>query len=404
MRTNLLLAAAFGGMLWTANDANAQESTTVIVDETVITEQVVDCKTNYSSRGRDNWFIQLGAGIQSPFVENSLPDGTQKHHLTPTYNVGFGKWWSPYFGWRLGVNYGAIHWDYNTYSKAKTGSVNLDIMWDMFNSLGGVNTKRVFSIVPFIGVGGAYTWDYKAGSMNIVNRHDKIKSNQWTLPASAGIQLRFRLSNYVDFFAEGRAQFHGDNFDNTAVGNPIDMNLSAIGGFTFHIGGNKFTAYNPCDYLGYINQLNNQVNDLRGALATTTAALAAAEAQLPCPEVTEVEATTINVQAPILSAVRFKINSAKVSDEEMVNVYNLAEWMKANPDAKVIVRGYADKDTGTSAYNMQLSEKRAQNVAEILTNTYGIDASRLSIDAQGSDTQVYDTNNWNRIVIFAQPY
>ena len=87
----------------------------------------------------------------------------------------------------------------------------------------------------------------------------------------------------------------------------------------------------------------------------------------------------------------------------MVNVYNIAEYLKANPDAQIIVRGYADKDTGTSAYNMKLSQRRAQAVADILTGDYGIAENRLIIQAAGSDTQLYDTNNWNRIVIFAAP-
>ena len=31
----------------------------------------------------------------------------------------------------------------------------------------------------------------------------------------------------------------------------------------------------------------------------------------------------------------------------MVNVFNIAEWMKANPEQNVAIVGYADKDTGT---------------------------------------------------------
>ncbi len=87
----------------------------------------------------------------------------------------------------------------------------------------------------------------------------------------------------------------------------------------------------------------------------------------------------------------------------MVNVYNMAEYMKANPNATIVIRGYADKDTGTSEYNMKLSERRAQAVADILTGDYGINANRLVLEAAGSNTQVYDTNDWNRIVIFAIP-
>ena len=87
----------------------------------------------------------------------------------------------------------------------------------------------------------------------------------------------------------------------------------------------------------------------------------------------------------------------------MVNVYNIAEYMKANPDAQIVVRGYADKNTGTAAYNMKLSERRAKAVADILTGDYGIPESRLILEAAGSDTQIYPTNDWNRIVIFAAP-
>lgn len=398
MKNTVLLAAFFGSSLFFAQSAKAQDET-VVVTESVVTEEVVPCKTHYYSTSRDNWFIQIGAGIQSPFVENYLPDGKEKHKLTANYNFGFGKWFSPYIGWRLSFLGGEMRWDNQTSSKAKTVSGNLDFMWDMFNSFGGVNSKRVFSIVPFVGLGGAFTWDYDASASNIYNKHGKIKHNQWTLPVSAGLQLRFRLCKYVDLFFEGRAQFNGDNYNNCAYGEPVDVNISAIGGFTFNIGGSDFKSYNPCNYLSYINSLNNQVNDLRGALATTSAALAAAEAQLPCPEVT-VPQTPAEV-TPLMATVRFKINSDVISEEEAVNVYNIAQWMKANPDQNVTIAGYADKDTGTSEYNMALSKRRAQAVQDLLVNKYGINPDRLSIEAEGSDVQPYDVNNWNRIVIFS---
>ena len=398
MKNTVLLAALFGSSLFFAQSAKAQDET-VVVTESVVTEEVVPCKTHYYSTSRDNWFIQIGAGIQSPFVENYLPNGKEKHKLTANYNFGFGKWFSPYIGWRLNFLGGEMRWDNQTSSKAKTVSGNLDFMWDMFNSFGGFNSKRVFSIVPFVGLGGAFTWDYDASDSNIYNKHGKIKHNQWTLPVSAGLQLRFRLCKYVDLFFEGRAQFNGDNYNNCAYGEPIDINISAIGGFTFNIGGSGFKSYNPYDYLSYINSLNNQVNDLRGALATSSAALAAAEAQLPCPEVT-VPQTPAEV-TPLMATVRFKINSDVISEEEAVNVYNIAQWMKANPDQNVTIAGYADKDTGTSEYNMALSKRRAQTVQELLVNKYGINPERLSIEAEGSDVQPYDVNNWNRIVIFS---
>ncbi|MBQ9073004.1 MAG: OmpA family protein, partial [Muribaculaceae bacterium] len=145
--------------------------------------------------------------------------------------------------------------------------------------------------------------------------------------------------------------------------------------------------------------LNNQVNDLRGALANCNNRLAAAEAQLPCPEVKCPECPEAQ-PASLMSNVQFTLNSAQVRNSQMINVYSVAKWMNENPNAKVVVKGYADKNTGSSSYNMSLSEKRAQNVYKLLVDKYGIAADRLTVVAEGSDSQVYDENNWNRVVVF----
>ncbi len=394
--TSLFTTAACLALTVPAFHVSAQD---VTIEETEIFSQIYEtpCKTHYYTDKKDNWFLQLGAGVAVPFVDGTNKKGEREHHFTANYNVGFGKWFSPYLGWRLSFNGGAIHFEHGGMDRFNYVNANADLMWDMFNSMGGVNSKRVFSIIPFVGIGGMYGWDYTPAG-EIIDADGNPKHNTWTLPVSAGLQLRFRLCKYVDFFAEGRAGFYGDNFDNISGGRPVDINVTVNGGLTFNFGGRDYKAYNPCDYLGYISNLNSQVNDLRGALATTAAALAAAESQLPCPEV--VEATVVETPAPLMATVRFAINSAKISDIEMVNVYNVAQWMKDNPEQNVAIIGYADKDTGTSSYNMGLSQRRAQAVNDALVNKYGINPDRLSISARGSDSQPYEVNNWNRIVIF----
>lgn len=394
--------AACGAVLMSAAPLKAQETVTV-VEEDVVAVTPVTCKDIYTPGSwRDNWYLQLGAGIRSPFMENKATPSTDHRRITAVYNIGVGRWISPYLGFRFSAYYGSMHWNQGVTYKARTANLNVDFMWDMFNSIAGYNPGRVFSIVPYVGLGGTYVGHFRPkGLGNIPDDGGSKCHNQWMFPVSAGLQLRFRLSNYVDFFAEGRATVYGDNFNNTAFGKSMDIDISAIGGFAFYFTGSKFERYNPCDYVNALNTANAQVNELRGALAATSAALAAAEAQLPCPEVT---APAPAEAAPvILPSVRFKLNSAYVSSEEMVNVYNIAEYMKANPDTKVVVCGYADKDTGTSEYNMKLSERRAQAVADILTGDYGIDSSRLTLKADGSDVQPYSTNDWNRIVLFAIP-
>lgn len=399
MRKNVLLALVAGGIaMFSTQNASAQEDV-VVEQEDVVVGELVECKDQYYTTWRDNWFLQLGAGIDVPYVENWLDTGEKgKRHITAAYNLGFGKWFSPYFGWRISFTGGAIHYDSGLYSKAKYVNANLDIMWDMLNSF-NVKQDRVFSIIPFIGLGGTFLWDY-TGGCNDMDTDGTPKTNEWVLPVSAGIQFRFRLCKYADFFIEGRSQFMADQFNRHTKGRPIDVNVQALAGFNINLGGRGFKTYNPCNYLSHIAELNNQINDMRADLATCGAALAAAEAQLPCPEVKK-EAAPAAQPVPLMSTVRFRINSARISDEEMVNVYNTAEWMKANPDQKVVICGYADKDTGTSEYNMELSKKRADAVYKALTSQYGIPSDKLVVKYDGSDVQPYATNDWNRIVIFS---
>ncbi|MDE6397327.1 MAG: hypothetical protein K2K84_08650, partial [Muribaculaceae bacterium] len=243
-KITLALASVAAISLFASQNANAQ--TEVAVTE-VIETQNVPCNTNYFSTSSDNWFIQLGAGVDMPVVENKQPGGTTGRSLTASYNVAVGKWFTPYVGWRLSFLGGAIHWNNQGFSKAKYVNGNLDFMWDMFNSLGGVNPSRPFSLAPFVGLGGAFTWDFDAPAGNDLNRHEKVKRNQWTLPVSAGLQFRFRLCRYVDFFLEARGQFHGDNWNNYVADAPVDFNFTATGGLTFNIGGSNFKTYNPCD-------------------------------------------------------------------------------------------------------------------------------------------------------------
>ena len=414
---NLYLATAIcAGSLAIGNVANAQD---VFVDDAVtVTEFSCDNSNHYFSNWRNNWFIEIGAGANQPLVEKGTA-GHAEHSVmakkwTASYSFGFGRWMSPYLGFRIKAIGGALHWDTPVpgaeaygWSRSKHVGLHAELMWDMFNSLGGVNPNRVFSIIPFVGVGGDANWDFKnhfneqPAATNITREYSMRdpKSVQWTLPVSAGIQFRFRLCKYVDFFAEARATFYADNWNNVATGSSIESLVSAMGGFNFNIGGRGWNTFNECNYVSQIAALNGQVNDLRAQLLACGQTVAELQSQLPCPEVVQKDC----VNAPLMATVRFTINSDKILPTEEVNIYSMAEWLKANPNEKIVIAGYADKDTGTSEYNMELSQRRAEVVKNALINTYGISADRLETQAFGSDVQEYPSHNdWNRIVIFKQ--
>ena len=417
---NLYVIALCAGAFAFSNVAQAQD---VFVDDAAtVTEFTCDNTDHYFSNWRNNWFIEISAGANQPLVEKGFSklDNVDGKLWTAAYSVGFGRWFSPYLGFRFKGMYGSIHWDAPNsvasananlgFNHSKHASVSLELMWDMFNSIGGVNPNRVFSIVPFVGVGGDANWDFKNNNgdqpqlSNVLREHHERYANpyknvEWTLPVTAGLQFRFRLCKYVDFFAEARAAFYADNWNNQVGAESIDALVQAMGGFNFNIGGRGWNKFNECNYVSQIAALNGQVNDLRAQLVACGQTVAALQAQLPCPEVVEKDCAN----APLMATVRFKINSAKILPTEEVNVYSMAEWLKANPNEKIIIAGYADKDTGTAEYNMQLSEKRANAVKDALVNEYGIDANRLETKSFGSDVQEYPSHNdWNRIVIFNQ--
>ena len=411
--------------------ANAQD---VFVDDAAsVTEFTCDNTNHYFANWRDNWFIEISAGGNQPIVErgyvekgNSLKavDGKK---WTAAYSVGFGRWMSPYLGLRIKGMYGALHWDTpNTlaearnndgWSHSKHASLSLELMWDMFNSLGGVNQNRVFSIIPFVGLGGDANWDFKgrgkvgepvaSNCLRIYPTNtqeyygDQYKSVQWTLPVFAGLQFRFRLCKYVDFFAEARAGFYADNWNNNVTGCSIDALVQAMGGFNFNIGGRGWNTFNECNYVSQIAALNGQVNDLRAQLVACGQTVAALQAQLPCPEVVQKDCAS----APLMASVQFTINSSKILPTEDVNIYSMAEWLKANPKESIDICGMADRNTGNTEYNMGLSKRRAIAVADQLVNKYGIDKSRLNLYACGSNIQFFNNNeqnDWNRIVMFKQ--
>ena len=254
-------------------------------------------------------------------------------------SLALGKWLNPYVGIRLNAMGGSLHTHWPTkeiMNHTRYAAVYGDLMWDLTSTLGGYNEKRVVSIIPFAGIGEL-----------LHSKILKLVIGHMPFPVSIGMKLNFRLFHYLDFFLEGRANAMGDHFNGVVEGKQVESIASLIGGFTVKFGKTRFKAYDPYADRMIINDLNGKVNNLRSALETCEARECP-----PCPEVTVTEVVTVPepVQTcnPDLSiVVRFKINSAVVSQEEMVNVYNIADWMKRNPNCNVTVADMPIKKPNT---------------------------------------------------------
>ena len=100
--------------------------------------------------------------------------------------------------------------------------------------------------------------------------------------------------------------------------------------------------------------------------------------QKPAQAVVETKKELVATAASVF----FNINSAKVaSRKDLVNVKEIAEYAKAN-NAKIVVTGYADSKTGSAEYNQQLSQKRANTVADELVKM-GVNRDNIITEAKG---------------------
>lgn len=84
--------------------------------------------------------------------------------------------------------------------------------------------------------------------------------------------------------------------------------------------------------------------------------------------------------------VYFDFNQSQPASNSVAGIDFLVKYLKANPEAKADVIGYAD-EIGNSEYNKSLSRKRADTVKNILVKS-GIDASRFNIIGNGVDSSV----------------
>ena len=77
--------------------------------------------------------------------------------------------------------------------------------------------------------------------------------------------------------------------------------------------------------------------------------------------------------------------------------------MKATPDQKYLICGYADKHTGSVQRNIWLAQNRAINVYDILTQEFGVPTSQLVLDDKGGvDNMFYDDPQLSRSVLITK--
>jgi peptidoglycan-associated lipoprotein len=112
------------------------------------------------------------------------------------------------------------------------------------------------------------------------------------------------------------------------------------------------------------------------APAPAPAPAAAPAAPAPAP-------AKLDVPAFMTERIFFDFDKSALKLEAQALLKKKAEWLKANPTAKLLIEGNCD-ERGTAEYNLALGERRADSAKKFLVDL-GIDAKRISTISYGEE-------------------
>ena len=353
-------------------------------------------KTTFVKNGFwDNWFIGAGDGANIYFGDNDA-DAKFFKRLTVTPNFQLGTWFSPYYGARVklsgGTNIHTFNDNASIMSRQRYVSAELNFMWNMTDYLMNYNASRVYSFIPYVGMGWAYTWDYK----NMPESFD-VPHHVNSATVDVGIIHRFRFSERAALDIEMSGKLMRNKSDLRTDSKGYDVLGTVSASLVFNIGSKATFTEAVLRDQSEIDELNSKINAQR--MEIERLAQRPAVVEHPEPTVVVKEVVREVSQEPVNNVVLFTINKTKVELHQEVNVFNVAKYLRENPDSKVRIVGYTDKATGTAAINERLSRERAQNVADLITGKYNIDKSRVNIQWEGQTNPPFSVDEWNRAVI-----
>nr|WP_315076464.1 OmpA family protein [uncultured Porphyromonas sp.] len=355
-------------------------------------------------RGCDHWFLEIQGGVgMLPFGEaNNKASLTDR--IYPIVQLGLGQWHEPWFATRVQLG----GWNMKGFVMDAAGAnqaynnlfavAHYDFMFDVVNYFAKYNAKRVFHFVPYVGLGAGYKHHTTTGGafgdvFDATKRVAGATTNDFGGVVDAGVIFKFRLGRRVDLNLEAQMLATKTNMMGTSWKKQgADLMAFATAGLGFNLGKPEWDVLTPMDW-ALVNDLNGQINNLRAENAEL------AKRPAYCPECPEVEPSqTTEVKTVVSNVVYFRIASAKIDQNQYINIYNTARYALEN-NSKIYVVGYADEATGNPNINMTLSERRAKAVAKALVEKYGVSEDMIEVDFKGDTVQPYETNEWNRVVI-----
>lgn len=360
-----------------------------------------------------NWYVQAQFGGQYTLGEVDFGD-----LLSANLQGAIGYNFSPVWGMRLAINAwqskGGTDLSYLTLAGQSLGvqtwryryiAPTLDVTCDLTNLFLGYKADRVCNFGLLAGLGANFAWHngQAAAVKNMIFASDQALM-AYTNPALpyplvdpahqmsllwSGTKTRFvgRFGAYLDFKVSSRVALGlevncnatSDHYNSKKAGN-ADWYFNALAGVKINLG--KVSKKAPA----------------AAAEPIVVEKIVEKIVEKPVEKIVYKEP-----EAPKRETLRrdifFTLRGSEVSRTEMAKVEDVVAYLNKYPDAKVSVTGYADKGTGNPRLNVGYAQKRAQVIANLLTNRFGIDRSRIMVESMGDTVQPYEQNDLNRVTI-----
>lgn len=346
-----------------------------------------------TNRFCDNWFIGAGVGATMYIGGYNRDFGGR---ILPTYDVNFGKWFTPSVGARIDFNITPLNREkiQGAWHKFTYWDVHADFLWNLSNSLGGYKETRVYQAIPFIGAGLAH------------NSGGTMRGATFSFALSAGLINKFRVSNRIDLNLEFIATGTRQTFDQVAQSkhHTIDVPISVVAGITFKLGKTNFQRYTAPTAMTVSNaslekeyeQFKNDLAESQKANKDLQAQMAALSGQLA--GLSGTKTITKEKQTTFLT-LYFNIGESTLTEKDLatLEVYmDGVEKLSKDGEKRFHIIGAADKATGNADINYRLSKERAEYVKNILINKYGVKAGNITTTFAGDKDNRFDTPYLNR--------
>ena len=338
-----------------------------------------------------HWYAQAQIGGQYTLGEIGFGK-----LLSPNVQVGVGYNFNQVVGARLSLNTWQSKAGQNVAGNVYKWKWNyvapmVDATFNLTNLFCEYNPDRLVEVGVFGGIGANIAWgndeaaDAKAAILagpgkNLAGVQEPLE-NLWDgtktrFVARVGANVDFRVSERVKLGVELSANTLSDKYNSKKAGNP-DWYFNALVGAKIALGQTHSTKVIPAPKP--VEKIIERIIEK--------------PAPAPAPKV-ETKVVEENFRRDIF----FPIGNTNIAKSQTTKIAEIVEYMKENPDAKITLTGYADKGTGSAAFNDKIAARRAQTVYNTLA-AKGVAKSRMIKESKGCRVQPFEENDMNRVTI-----